>query len=113
MNKCNAPNLDFEATATLLTTVVQLSGVWGPIQVVLLCILLFTLKRILQLDGLLNKKTTNMSLYFSIKGCEAEKWGPSCSFHCPSCTNNGICHEDTGECICPPGFMGRTCEKGK
>lgn len=30
MNKCNAPNLDFEATATLLTTVVQLSGVWGP-----------------------------------------------------------------------------------
>ncbi|NXT14705.1 TIE2 protein, partial [Prunella fulvescens] len=44
--------------------------------------------------------------------CEAEKWGPSCSFHCPSCTNNGICHEDTGECICPPGFMGKTCEKG-
>ncbi|XP_018777123.1 angiopoietin-1 receptor isoform X5 [Serinus canaria] len=47
-----------------------------------------------------------------VRRCEAEKWGPSCSFHCPSCTNNGICHEDTGECICPPGFMGKTCEKG-
>ncbi|XP_058683648.1 angiopoietin-1 receptor isoform X3 [Poecile atricapillus] len=46
-----------------------------------------------------------------VRRCEAEKWGPSCSFHCPSCTNNGICHEDTGECICPPGFMGKTCEK--
>lgn len=54
-----------------------------------------------------------MSLYFCIKGCEAQKWGPSCSSHCPSCTNNGICHEDTGECICPPGFMGKTCEKGE
>ncbi|XP_068032798.1 angiopoietin-1 receptor isoform X3 [Anomalospiza imberbis] len=46
-----------------------------------------------------------------VRRCEAEKWGPSCSFHCPSCTNNGICNEDTGECICPPGFMGKTCEK--
>ncbi|KAK2119982.1 hypothetical protein P7K49_001368 [Saguinus oedipus] len=25
--------------------------------------------------------------------------------------NNGVCHEDTGECTCPPGFMERTCEK--
>ncbi|XP_014811922.1 PREDICTED: angiopoietin-1 receptor isoform X2 [Calidris pugnax] len=46
-----------------------------------------------------------------VRRCEAQKWGPSCSSHCPSCTNNGICHEDTGECICPPGFMGKTCEK--
>lgn len=101
MNKCNAPNLDFEDAATLLTTVVQLAEVWGSI----------CPKK--NIDGLLNKKTTNMSLYFSKKGCEVEKWGPSCNFHCPSCTNNGICHEDTGECICPPGFMGKTCEKGK
>ncbi|KAI6058481.1 Angiopoietin-1 receptor [Aix galericulata] len=46
-----------------------------------------------------------------VRRCEAQKWGPSCSSHCPSCMNNGICHEDTGECICPPGFMGKTCEK--
>ncbi|NXG40289.1 TIE2 protein, partial [Dromaius novaehollandiae] len=46
-----------------------------------------------------------------IKGCEAQKWDPTCSSRCPICMNNGICHEDTGECICPPGFMGKTCEK--
>ncbi|KAM7165661.1 angiopoietin-1 receptor isoform 3-T3 [Macrochelys suwanniensis] len=46
-----------------------------------------------------------------VRRCAAQKWGPSCSSICPVCTNNGICHEDTGECICPPGFMGKTCEK--
>ncbi|XP_013917344.1 PREDICTED: angiopoietin-1 receptor [Thamnophis sirtalis] len=46
-----------------------------------------------------------------VRRCEAQKWGPECSFPCPDCKNNGICHEDTGECICPPGFMGKTCEK--
>uniref|UniRef100_A0A8D0XU35 receptor protein-tyrosine kinase n=1 Tax=Sus scrofa TaxID=9823 RepID=A0A8D0XU35_PIG len=45
------------------------------------------------------------------QGCEAQKWGPECNRVCTACMNNGICHEDTGECICPPGFMGRTCEK--
>uniref|UniRef100_A0A670ZBM4 receptor protein-tyrosine kinase n=1 Tax=Pseudonaja textilis TaxID=8673 RepID=A0A670ZBM4_PSETE len=46
-----------------------------------------------------------------VRRCEAQKWGPDCSFPCRDCKNNGICHEDTGECICPPGFMGKTCEK--
>uniref|UniRef100_A0A8I3WWW8 Angiopoietin-1 receptor n=1 Tax=Callithrix jacchus TaxID=9483 RepID=A0A8I3WWW8_CALJA len=45
------------------------------------------------------------------QGCEAQKWGPECNRRCTACMNNGVCHEDTGECICPPGFMGRTCEK--
>ncbi|XP_073907781.1 angiopoietin-1 receptor isoform X3 [Castor canadensis] len=45
------------------------------------------------------------------QGCEAQKWGPECTRFCTACMNNGVCHEDTGECICPPGFMGRTCEK--
>uniref|UniRef100_A0A8C6RMI1 Angiopoietin-1 receptor n=1 Tax=Nannospalax galili TaxID=1026970 RepID=A0A8C6RMI1_NANGA len=44
-------------------------------------------------------------------GCEAQKWGPDCNRPCTACMNNGVCHEDTGDCICPPGFMGRTCEK--
>ena len=52
-------------------------------------------------------------LFSLTKGCEAQKWGPECNRICTACMNNGICHEDTGECICPPGFMGRTCEKGK
>ncbi|XP_029057943.1 angiopoietin-1 receptor isoform X3 [Monodon monoceros] len=46
-----------------------------------------------------------------VRRCEAQKWGPECNRVCTACMNNGICHEDTGECICPPGFMGRTCEK--
>ncbi|XP_015273635.1 PREDICTED: angiopoietin-1 receptor [Gekko japonicus] len=46
-----------------------------------------------------------------VRRCESQKWGPDCSSHCPDCKNGGICHEDTGECICPPGFMGKTCEK--
>lgn len=50
---------------------------------------------------------------FLTTGCKAQKWGPNCNRPCTKCMNNGVCHEDTGECICPPGFMGRTCEKGK
>ncbi|XP_060093170.1 angiopoietin-1 receptor isoform X1 [Heteronotia binoei] len=46
-----------------------------------------------------------------VRRCESQKWGLDCSSHCPDCKNGGICHEDTGECICPPGFMGKTCEK--
>ncbi|KAF6328224.1 TEK receptor tyrosine kinase [Rhinolophus ferrumequinum] len=46
-----------------------------------------------------------------VRRCEAQKWGPECNGVCTTCMNNGVCHEDTGECICPPGFMGRTCEK--
>lgn len=53
------------------------------------------------------------ALFSLTKGCEAQKWGPDCNRDCTACMNNGVCHEDTGECICPPGFMGRTCEKGK
>ncbi|XP_036916519.1 angiopoietin-1 receptor isoform X3 [Sturnira hondurensis] len=45
-----------------------------------------------------------------VRRCEAQKWGPDCNRICTACMNNGVCHEDTGECICPPGFMGRTCE---
>ncbi|KAF7244725.1 Angiopoietin-1 receptor [Varanus komodoensis] len=47
-----------------------------------------------------------------VRRCEAQKWGPECNSPCPDCQNSGICHEDTGGCICPPGFMGKTCEKG-
>ncbi|KAM5298954.1 angiopoietin-1 receptor isoform 4-T4 [Ctenodactylus gundi] len=46
-----------------------------------------------------------------VRRCEAQKWGPECNHLCTACVNSGVCHEDTGECICPPGFMGKTCEK--
>ncbi|XP_066460393.1 angiopoietin-1 receptor [Eleutherodactylus coqui] len=45
-----------------------------------------------------------------VRRCGAQKWGPQCNKACPECRNSGVCHEDTGECICPPGFMGTTCE---
>lgn len=45
-----------------------------------------------------------------IRRCEAQKWGPNCTEDCPICSNGGVCHDETGECICPPGFMGKTCE---
>ncbi|MEE6459072.1 hypothetical protein FKM82_000527 [Ascaphus truei] len=45
-----------------------------------------------------------------VRRCEAQKWGKQCNNYCPECQNSGVCHEDTGECICPPGFMGTTCK---
>ncbi|KAM9328855.1 angiopoietin-1 receptor [Gastrophryne carolinensis] len=45
-----------------------------------------------------------------VRRCRAQKWGAQCDKTCPECHNGGVCHEDTGECICPPGFMGTTCE---
>ncbi|XP_029473959.1 tyrosine-protein kinase receptor Tie-1 isoform X3 [Rhinatrema bivittatum] len=46
-----------------------------------------------------------------VRGCVAGKWGPSCLKDCLDCLNGGICHDVTGECVCPPGFMGTRCEK--
>ncbi|XP_053558567.1 angiopoietin-1 receptor [Bombina bombina] len=45
-----------------------------------------------------------------VRRCERNMWGLHCNKTCPECHNSGICHEDTGECICPPGFMGTTCK---
>uniref|UniRef100_A0A8C7NZC4 receptor protein-tyrosine kinase n=1 Tax=Oncorhynchus mykiss TaxID=8022 RepID=A0A8C7NZC4_ONCMY len=42
--------------------------------------------------------------------CKPGLWGPSCEHTCPRCSNGGVCHDETGECICPPGFKGHTCE---
>ncbi|KAJ8372969.1 hypothetical protein AAFF_G00272500 [Aldrovandia affinis] len=45
-----------------------------------------------------------------VRKCPAGLWGPSCSEACLPCANGGVCHDETGECLCPPGFKGRTCE---
>ncbi|XP_072373584.1 angiopoietin-1 receptor isoform X2 [Scyliorhinus torazame] len=45
-----------------------------------------------------------------VRKCEANVWGPECSKLCPGCLNGGVCHDQTGNCICPPGFMGQRCE---
>ncbi|KAM3915079.1 tyrosine-protein kinase receptor Tie-1 isoform 2-T2 [Leptodactylus fuscus] len=46
-----------------------------------------------------------------VRGCPANKWGPSCQKDCLDCLNGGVCHDSSGECICAPGFMGTQCEK--
>ncbi|KAJ8040639.1 Tyrosine-protein kinase receptor Tie-1 [Holothuria leucospilota] len=38
------------------------------------------------------------------------KWGPpGCNGICDNCYNGGVCDDETGRCICPPGFMGTNC----
>ncbi|KAJ8040643.1 Tyrosine-protein kinase receptor Tie-1 [Holothuria leucospilota] len=45
-----------------------------------------------------------------VRSCEAGKWGPPrCIGICDNCYNGGICDDETGRCICPPGFMGENC----
>ncbi|KAJ8040649.1 Receptor-type tyrosine-protein phosphatase epsilon [Holothuria leucospilota] len=45
-----------------------------------------------------------------VRSCEAGKWGPpGCIGICDNCYNGGICDDETGRCICPPGFMGTNC----
>ncbi|XP_073706858.1 angiopoietin-1 receptor-like [Garra rufa] len=45
-----------------------------------------------------------------IRSCKAGFWGAGCTNPCLSCANGGVCDDVTGECICPPGFKGLTCE---
>ncbi|CAH1243538.1 FGFR3 [Branchiostoma lanceolatum] len=44
-----------------------------------------------------------------VRECAENKYGPDCSSDCPACYNGGVCHDQTGECVCPPGFMGTHC----
>ncbi|CAH1243136.1 TIE1 [Branchiostoma lanceolatum] len=49
-----------------------------------------------------------------VRDCAADKWGPpSCTGDCPVCYNGGVCDDNTGECVCPPGFNGTNCENGE
>ncbi|KTF89915.1 hypothetical protein cypCar_00028747 [Cyprinus carpio] len=45
-----------------------------------------------------------------VRSCKAGLWGADCTKSCLSCANGGVCDDVTGECICPPGFKGPTCE---
>eukprot|EP00057_Strongylocentrotus_purpuratus_P006041 XP_011660515.1 PREDICTED: angiopoietin-1 receptor-like [Strongylocentrotus purpuratus] len=42
--------------------------------------------------------------------CPAHRWGSECEYTCNECLNGGKCDVDSGECVCPPGFNGTTCE---
>ncbi|XP_078679354.1 uncharacterized protein LOC144915007 [Branchiostoma floridae x Branchiostoma belcheri] len=46
-----------------------------------------------------------------VRDCAENKWSPpSCGADCPVCYNGGVCDDNTGECVCPPGFYGQNCE---
>lgn len=49
---------------------------------------------------------------FLLAACPGRKWGQDCNKDCPECLNGGVCHDGSGDCICPPGFMGTRCETG-
>ncbi|XP_071498490.1 receptor-type tyrosine-protein phosphatase S-like [Diadema antillarum] len=48
-----------------------------------------------------------------VRDCPAGRYDVlgGCLQACKSCYNGGICHSKTGECVCPPGFMGDQCEQ--
>ncbi|KAM6220143.1 tyrosine-protein kinase receptor Tie-1 [Rhynchocyon petersi] len=46
-----------------------------------------------------------------VRGCGAGRWGPGCAKECPGCLHGGVCHDQDGECVCPPGFTGTRCEQ--
>ncbi|XP_035660179.1 fibropellin-1-like [Branchiostoma floridae] len=45
-----------------------------------------------------------------VRDCAAGKWGPGCFLDCSECYNGGWCDDKTGQCVCPPGFYGETCD---
>nr|XP_054774528.1 uncharacterized protein LOC129282680 [Lytechinus pictus] len=45
-----------------------------------------------------------------VSECPRGRWNlPLCDRLCDNCLNGGICHPQSGTCICPPGFMGKNC----
>ncbi|KAJ8040943.1 Tyrosine-protein kinase receptor Tie-1 [Holothuria leucospilota] len=46
-----------------------------------------------------------------VRECPSGRWNyPGCNETCPECDHGGVCDAKTGQCICPPGFMGDLCE---
>nr|XP_054765361.1 uncharacterized protein LOC129272155 [Lytechinus pictus] len=45
-----------------------------------------------------------------VSDCPRGRWNlPLCDRLCDNCYNGGICHPQSGTCICPPGFRGKNC----
>ncbi|XP_043222927.1 receptor-type tyrosine-protein phosphatase T-like isoform X1 [Amphibalanus amphitrite] len=47
-----------------------------------------------------------------VRACPENFFGAACDRRCPHCLHGGRCHEATGQCVCPPGFIGFQCEIG-
>ncbi|XP_068202269.1 uncharacterized protein [Palaemon carinicauda] len=58
----------------------------------------------------LGPRRNECCLNIIVRDCPAGKFGPKCDNRCPNCQNGGQCHSYTGECLCPPGFIGKECQ---
>ena len=47
-----------------------------------------------------------------LAACPNGRYGYGCLFHC-ECSIYGLCNHVTGECLCSPGSLGKTCSQGK
>ncbi|XP_071852410.1 uncharacterized protein [Apostichopus japonicus] len=57
--------------------------------------------------------TTIMTIFLHANACSSGRWGPpGCTGICDICYNGGVCDDETGRCICAPGFMGQNCLTG-
>ncbi|XP_022111586.1 receptor-type tyrosine-protein phosphatase mu-like, partial [Acanthaster planci] len=63
------------------------------------------------IENLLSVNDNHFSLIrLIVRGCTTGRWGPpSCEDVCDMCYNGGVCNDETGDCICPPGFSGPNC----
>ncbi|XP_071851434.1 uncharacterized protein [Apostichopus japonicus] len=63
------------------------------------------------LSGSLNRQDSRHGLKrLIVRSCPSNHWAPpTCYGVCDNCYNGGICDDETGRCICPPGFMGANC----
>ncbi|XP_063957173.1 uncharacterized protein LOC129272155 [Lytechinus pictus] len=71
-------------------------------------------KRNADIYGTFRSNTVDNRLYSLIRvivsDCPRSRWNvPLCDRLCDNCYNGGICHPQSGTCICPPGFSGKNC----
>ncbi|KAJ8040642.1 Angiopoietin-1 receptor [Holothuria leucospilota] len=50
-------------------------------------------------------------MLLKVRSCPSGKWGIYCNNTCPVCYYKGICHDETGECVCQAGYTGRSCSE--
>ncbi|KAJ8040610.1 Receptor-type tyrosine-protein phosphatase kappa [Holothuria leucospilota] len=50
-------------------------------------------------------------MLLKVRSCPSGKWGIYCNNTCPVCYYQGVCHDETGECVCQAGYKGSDCSQ--